>query len=339
MVPSIPPPLVVVGGSAGAIGPLRKIIGALPREFPASVCVVIHIPEHARSAMPMVLSDAGALSAVFAEDGAPLAPGKVYVAPPAAHLLVDDGHVRLSHGAAENRARPAIDPLFRTAARAAGPRVVAVLLSGALDDGSAGTAAIRRAGGVTIVQDPAEAVFPDMPRNALATGMVSDVLPAEAIARRLGEVVDTLAATPPAPKTGEVEDTVDRGVEGSMGDLSGTPSPYACPDCGGVLYGRDDNQYLCRVGHRYSPAALASGQLEVVDDALWTALRSLEEAASLAARVRERAAKRGDGSMEQRFERRRADAQARADRIRALLRMPPGEEADEAPDAASWQPG
>lgn len=342
-----PPPLVVIGGSAGALRPLQRIIGELPANLPATVCVVIHMPDDSPSALARLLARAGPLDAEFADDDLPLRPGRVAVAPPGNHLLVHDGNLVLSQGARENGLRPAIDPLFRSAARAAGPNVVSVLLSGTLDDGAAGTAMIRAAGGVTIVQDPAEADFPDMPRNAIETGDVAAVLPVAAIAPAIRAAVETMVGrrethgsevadnghhhpaaasegAPVIPGDTPIDDPqgdpVDRGVHGPAEDLKGDASPYSCPACGGVLYERTPPaQYLCRLGHRYSPESLRAGQEAVVEDALWTALRTLEESASLAGRVRDRAAKRGDQSMELRFEARRLGAQERADRIRALL--------------------
>lgn len=345
MSPHRVPPIVVIGGSAGALRPLQHILSELPANLPATVCVVIHMPDDSPSALARLLAHAGPLDAEFAGDRQPLHAGRVTVAPPGNHLLVHDGNLVLSQGARENGLRPAIDPLFRSAARAAGPNVVSVLLSGTLDDGAAGTAIVRAAGGVTIVQDPAEADFPDMPRNAIATGEVAAVLPVSAIAAAIRAAVESMAHRGPAPGHDEGDgydqgvsndsaavpagdtpvgdpdgDPVDRGVHGPAPDLEGTASPYSCPACGGVLFERTPpSQYLCRLGHRYSPDSLRSGQEAVIEDALWTALRTLEEAASLAARVRDRATARGDRAMELRFEARRLGAQERADRIRALL--------------------
>ena len=329
-------PLVVIGGSAGALMPLVTIVRALPGGLPAAVCVVIHMPESSSSELASLLGRGGRLRSRFAGDGTRLDPGTVSVAPPGSHLLVEDGRLRLSLGARENGSRPAIDPLFRTAAHAHGPRVVSVLLSGTLDDGAAGTVAVRRAGGITIAQDPAEAAFGDMPRNAIATGGVSEVLPTATIASRIEELVGRMAAGSEAtrdgddpfddmprgdhPRADEDLDPVDRGLLGTAPDLNPPASPYSCPACGGVLFERPPDQYLCRLGHRYSPNALSATQDEVVEDALWTALRSLEESASLSARVRDRATGRGDDGMAARFEARRAAAEGRASRIRNVLR-------------------
>jgi two-component system, chemotaxis family, protein-glutamate methylesterase/glutaminase len=272
----------------------------------------------------------------------------VAVATPGHHLVINHGHVRLSPGARENGTRPAIDPLLRSAARAHGPSVVSVVLSGTLDDGAAGTVAVRRSGGVTIAQAPDDALFSDMPQHAIATGAVAEILPASAIGPRIVELVGemaTRAATGRTASLGEARlaepvgdhprrdedgDSVDRGLGGPAPDLDPPGSPYSCPACGGVLFERPPDQYLCRLGHRYSPQALGAGQDDVVEDALWTALRTLEESASLAGRVRDRAASRGDQGMAHRFEARRAGAEARAGRIRRLLKgLPPDDTAGE----------
>ena len=328
---------MVIGGSAGAIRPLREILADLPAGLPATVCVVIHMPDDSSSALARVLARAGSLDAIFADDGLPLRAGRIAVAPPGNHLLVHDGSLVLSRGARENGTRPAIDPLFRSAARALGADVVSVLLSGTLDDGSAGTAAIRAAGGTTIVQDPSEADFPDMPRHALETGTVVAALSVGDIAgaivdavqviqdRRNGGVRGTdghgLAVEPGDRPLGEpIGDPVDRGAHGPAPDLEPPASPFACPSCGGVLYERTPpEQFLCRLGHRFAPEALRAGQETVIEEALWTALRTLEESASLAARLRDRAAARGQEHLEQRFEARHTGARERADRIRVLI--------------------
>ena len=330
---------MVIGGSAGAIRPLREILAGLPAGLPATVCVVIHMPDDSPSALARVLGRAGSLDASFADDGLPLEPGRIAVAPPGNHLLVHDGSLLLSQGARENGTRPAIDPLFRSAARALGADVVSVLLSGTLDDGSAGTASIRAAGGTTIVQDPSEADFPDMPRHAIETGTVVAALAVREISAAIVSAVQEIqdrrlarngadagdgripAVEPGDRPVGEpIGDPVDRGAHGPAPDLEPPASPYSCPSCGGVLYERTPpDQYLCRLGHRFAPEALRAGQEAVIEEALWTALRTLEESASLAARLRDRAAARGQQHLEHRFDSRHTDARERADRIRWLI--------------------
>ena len=339
-------PLVVIGGSAGAIEPLRAVLGGLRDDLGAAICVVIHLPEDASSTLPMVLTRAGARTASFAQEGEPLVADRIYVAPPGFHMLVEGRRLRLSRGARENRSRPAIDPLFRTAARALGPSVMSVVLSGTLDDGAAGTAFVRARGGTTIAQDPGDALFGDMPRNAILTGVVDHVLPAARIPALIEQLVDRVRADPEIaarprdelgrplrdveerglPEDGDLNgavDTVERAMRGPATDLEGVGSAYSCPDCGGVLFerGKEPGQFLCRTGHRYSPDTLEGAQEGVIEDALWVALRALEDQASLALRVRDRSAARGDRWMERRFDERRLAARGRADKIRRLLQL------------------
>jgi two-component system chemotaxis response regulator CheB len=159
--------IIVIGASAGGVEALREITRGLPANLPATLFVVLHVPPQNPSHLPAILSRSGPLPAAHAGDGAEFVPGRIYVAPPDTHLLVESGRTHLSHGPTENRHRPAIDPLFRSAARAYGSRVVGVVLTGSLDDGTAGLYQIRRHGGVAVVQDPDDALFPSMPANAL----------------------------------------------------------------------------------------------------------------------------------------------------------------------------
>src|SRR5262249_15434106 len=187
--------LVVIGGSAGGIHALKAIVSKLPRGFPAPVLAVIHTSPTGPSYLPHVLSHAGVLPASHPRDGEALRPGAIFVAPPDHHLMLRDGRVRVVRGPQENRNRPAIDPLFRSAAKSHGPGVVAIVVSGLLDDGTAGLVAVKVGGGTTIVQDPADALHYSMPANALKFVEVDYVLPAAEIGKRLSEIVGK-----PAPK-------------------------------------------------------------------------------------------------------------------------------------------
>ena len=170
--------MITIGASAGGVEALTELVRGLPVDLPASVFVSLHVPPHGTSMLPQILSRRGPLPAHHARDGEPIEPGRIYVAPPDLHLLIHQGVVRLSRGPRENGFRPAIDPLFRTAARWHGPRVVGVILSGTLDDGTAGLLAIKERGGFAVVQDPDDALFPGMPRNAMDVVHVDHVLPA-----------------------------------------------------------------------------------------------------------------------------------------------------------------
>src|SRR5262245_49705844 len=225
--------IVVIGASAGGLQAVQALLHELPGDLRACLLVVIHTSPSAVGVMPDLLSRAGTLPVVYARDGAPIEHGKMMVAPPDHHLLVEDSHVRLIRGPRENGFRPAIDPLFRTAAWAYGPRVVGVLLSGALDDGTEGLLAIQQAGGRTLVQDPAEATFPAMPLSAMRHVEVDHVATVREIAKQLVQLsengsVAVEPAVPPEPK-GESED-MERLEHGS-----GPPAAFTCPDCGGAL--------------------------------------------------------------------------------------------------------
>jgi two-component system chemotaxis response regulator CheB len=177
--------VILLGASAGGVHALQEVVKGLPAGLPAAVLVVLHVAPYGRSAMPAILSRAGVLPALHPEDDEPVQEGRIYVAPPDHHLIVQDGRVRLSHGPAENAQRPSIDILFRSAAQAYGPRVIAVVLTGNLDDGTAGLAVVKRLGGISIVQDPAGADYPSMPASAIHNMEVDHIVPLAGIARLL----------------------------------------------------------------------------------------------------------------------------------------------------------
>ena len=357
--------LVVIGGSAGGLEALRHVLRGLPLDLPAAVCVVLHLPRRGTSVLPDILARVCGHDVAAATDGEPLLAGSIRVAVPDRHLVIRGGRIGVVLAPRENRHRPALDPLFRTAARAFGPRVVSVVLSGALDDGTAGTTAVHLLGGLTIAQDPDDAVFRDMPANAIATGRVRRVAPADGIGALIREALEQLPSPMPddpgAPQSPVVDAsasetdelfsmprdvaepvrprTPDRDAKTAL-DPPGQPSAYSCPDCGGVLWivpGSDDH-FRCRVGHRFTHDGLDLGQDAVIEDALWTALRALEEQASLAERVARRATDRHDRHAAARFTERATDAVDRAQQIRDVLRRvtgSPGEPGDgEPPDRA-----
>jgi two-component system chemotaxis response regulator CheB len=318
--------IVVVGASAGGVEALVRLARGLPSDLPASVFVVLHITPDAESALPDILSRAGPLPALHPADGQRIKPGYIYVAPPDRHLLIPGGRVHVARGPRENGHRPAVDPLFRTAARTFGPRVIGVVLSGTLDDGTAGLSAIKARGGVAIVQDPEEALFPGMPRSALDNVAVDHVLRIDDI----GERVVSLARQPVTGTRPRVSYEMD--IEARMAELEqgavqsyerpGVPSGFSCPDCGGVLWELVDGElirYRCRVGHAYSPDTLSTKQLDTLEDALWMALRALEEQAALARRLAERAEERGQPRIASRFRSRYRDTQDQAEVIREVL--------------------
>lgn len=274
--------LIVIGASAGGVQGLRAIAGQLRPDLPAAVMVVLHIGAN-RSVLADILGRAGANPATIAAHGEPLRPGQIYVARPDHHLMVHDGAVQLTRGAKEHHTRPAIDPLFRSAALWGGPRVVGVVLSGGNDDGTAGLQAIQRCGGLTVVQDPADAEEPAMPRAALAALSVDHSLPAQRIGAFLNECAGQPvppAAPPPESLLQEQAVSLGRGNPAQILRTIGAPSPFTCPECTGVLFelsGSQPARYRCQTGHGFSVGTLRSVQDEAAEDALWAAVRALQE--------------------------------------------------------------
>jgi two-component system, chemotaxis family, protein-glutamate methylesterase/glutaminase len=316
--------IVVVGASAGGVEALADLTASLPPDLPAAVFVVLHLPSTRTSALPDILSRRGPLPATHVKDGEPIEPGRVYVAPPDHHVLLRSGHVHLARGPRENGHRPAVDPLFRSAAREYASRVIGVVLSGALDDGTAGLAAIKTRGGLAVVQEPADALYPGMPTSALEHVRVDHVQPAAA----MGELLARLTAEPagaanPAPANMEVEVEVEGfSLEAMEGEHPGKPSGFSCPDCNGVLWEIQDGdlqRFRCRVGHAWSPESLLTQQSEGLEAALWIALRSLEERAALARKLAAPARRRGHTITASRFEEQAAEAQQAARLVRNLL--------------------
>jgi two-component system, chemotaxis family, protein-glutamate methylesterase/glutaminase len=321
--------IVVIGGSAGAVEALMRIVRELPPDLNAAVLVVIHIAPDVPSALAKILSRAGPLPAQHAVDGEPIETGRIYIAPPDLHLLVDDHQLRLGRGPRENGHRPAVDPLFRSAAEAYGWDVMGIIVSGNLSDGASGATVLRSRGGTVIIQDPEEALYPGMPQAAAyAMGQTTRFASLDRIPGLITSWVmedhmsKDLSATP----------TDDSGEVGAMlavdDPAAGAPSSFICPDCGGSLWqnesGNELLRFRCRVGHAFTPESLFAGQLNTLDHALWAALRALEETAAQAKRMAERMRSRGQDRLARRFELRARDAEGRADIIRtAVLDLQP----------------
>jgi two-component system chemotaxis response regulator CheB len=319
--------LIVVGASAGGVEALMQLARGLPPDLPAAVCVVLHIPPNAASVLPLLLARAGPLPASHPADDTPLEHGQIYVAPPDRHLIIHPGRLRLAHGPRENRNRPALDPLFRSAARAYGPRVVGVVLTGMLDDGTAGLLAIKRAGGLAVVQDPADALFAGMPRSALEYVPVDYCLPLADIASTLARLAHEPVTSNGVPAVSERPNFDVELTELERGALQddqrpGEPSPFGCPECGGVLWERSDGalaRYRCRVGHAYSAETLLAAQADGYEAALWSALRALEEKAQLTRRLAQRSDMQQMHSAATRFRAQLEEAEAHVEALRQLL--------------------
>jgi two-component system chemotaxis response regulator CheB len=320
--------VVTVAASAGGVVALRKLLHGLPADLPATILIVTHLPASGNSTLASVLQRSTTLPVSFARPGDLLEYGRVLVAPANHHLIMVDGAVRLSQGPRQNGVRPAADALFYSAALAAGPRTVGVVLSGTLDDGAAGCAAIERHGGMVAIQDPAEADYDGMPNAALeatANAFCGSI-------EKIAEVIAREARTPVGP----VAPRRDRELERRMTDLlspavapdrrpPGTFAGLTCPDCGGPIYTAQAaasagvNRYECLVGHAWSPRTLLENQATAVERALNMAARQLEERMLLTRRLGDGAAERGHTVSATRFRESSEETRAALETIRGLL--------------------
>ena len=316
--------IIVIGASAGGIDALKTLLGGLPPDLGASVFAAMHVAADSPGILPRLLQESCALPVAHARDGEPIERGRVYVAPPDCHLLVERDRVRLSRGPKENLSRPAIDPLFRSAAYVFGPRVVGVVLTGRLDDGTAGLWAVKRRGGAAVVQDPDDATYPSMPLSAIRYVEVDEVAPAAA----LGRVLARLAGEPPPREVGgvtrelEIETRIardDGALQAGVLEL-GPFTPYTCPECHGVLVSLGEGgvpRFRCHTGHAYSLDSLLSAVSVSMEDSLWTALRAVEEGILLLEHVAAHVRDSGqDAAGASAFERRAREAGRAAASIR-----------------------
>jgi two-component system, chemotaxis family, protein-glutamate methylesterase/glutaminase len=326
--------IIVVGASAGGVEALTYLVKNLPTNLNASIFVVLHVPSEGKSVLPAILNRAKRLPAHHAKDGEVIIPGHIYVAPPGYHLIVKPGYVNLVRGPKENSHRPAIDPTFRTAARAYDGRVIGVILTGVLDDGTAGLTAVKIRGGLAVVQDPDDAMYNGMPRSAIENVKEIDyVLPLWEIPSKLVNLVNT----PVKHQSEQVSEIME--YESDIAELSverlhsngkpGNPSGFSCPDCGGSLWELQEGEmfrFRCRTGHAYSPESLLAKQSDALEEALWIAFRALEEKSSLAHRMSKRMQERNQNLSAKRLEQEAIDAEARAEVIRNVLLQNAGAE-------------
>ncbi|MFU8865279.1 MAG: chemotaxis protein CheB [Rhodobacterales bacterium] len=284
---------IAIGTSAGGVDALKRLVATLDDDLAAPVLIVMHVG--ARSLLPQILSTAGRLPACHAEHGQSLEPGRIYIAPPDRHMLVHDHHILLRRGPHENLCRPAIDPLFRTLACSYGPSAIGVVLTGALDDGTAGLDAIARCGGTTVVQDPDDAIAAEMPRSALRHVPVDHCVPLDG----LGALLTRLATQQPGPPRDipldvklEAAVAAQEHVQGGVAPPHGVLSPYICPHCQGPLWEIADHpplRYRCHTGHSFTVDAMLEAQAEEAEGLLWTLMRSHQQRATLVRSMAERA--------------------------------------------------
>ena len=320
---------MVIGASAGGVPALLELASGLPRELPAALFVVVHSSPDSPGFLPQMVDRAGPLAADFAMDGAEIHPGRFHVAPPDRHLLLDGERMCVTRGPQENGFRPAVDPLFRTAARTLGPRVTGIVLSGGLNDGTHGLQEIKRHGGVAMVQHVDDAVVPSMPLSAIRHVEVDYVLPV----REMPAVITRLASEPLKGRTmartrTARKDVAVRGTHALHQEKpAGTLAPFTCPACGGTLWESRDGKLLsfnCHVGHGFTAESLMANQDNGVETVLWSALRALEEKAALRRRMAEHARRGKLLPMVSSYERHAAEGERQANVLRAMLTQDDG---------------
>ena len=318
--------IIVIGTSAGGLEALDGLIGQLPAGLPASIFIVQHMaPENTGDALLDRLGRNKAFKCKIAVNATSFKAGEVYIAPADSHLLLKKAKLIVTKGARENRYRPAVDPLFRSAAVAHGPRVIGVVLTGMLDDGTAGLIAIKKCGGVTVVQDPKDAAYPDMPLSAVNNMKVDHCLPLAA----MGPLLEKLTCQHPGKANSVPADIQTEAIiaERVVSDVEkvnalGVPVPYNCPNCGGVLWEMNNPdllRYRCHTGHSFTASALLTGQNEKIEETLWVSLRMFEEHKTPLNNMTQKAS--GPHSKSSYLQRAK-DTQVHVDRIRAMILTP-----------------
>ncbi|MES2704200.1 MAG: chemotaxis protein CheB [Bacteroidota bacterium] len=283
--------IIVIGASAGGFEALKQLAAGLPPDLDAAIFVVWHMSPDVRGILPQVLNKQNTLLAAHAYDKEPIKPGRIYVAPPDHHMLIDNDRIRLSKGPKENHFRPAVDPLFRSAAYHYASRVIGVVLSGALDDGSAGLWTVKQYGGLAVVQDPHDADVPSMPQNAMRAVAIDHVAAISEMASLLTRLSQQEAGLANNNDMNELRKTkLEIGIALEDGDNSkelfktGELTPYTCPECHGTLAAiKEGNgmRFRCHTGHAFSADSLLTLLTENVGDLLWTTIRSMQESIAL----------------------------------------------------------
>jgi two-component system, chemotaxis family, protein-glutamate methylesterase/glutaminase len=317
--------VIVIGTSMGGLYALEKLIKQLQKDFPLPILVVKHLAADASgNAVIKRLNEIGNITCQHAKNGAKLKPGNLYLAPSDHHLMINGKHsILITKGAHENRARPAIDTLFRSAAVAFGNGLIGIIMTGYLDDGTAGMKAIKRCGGICIVQDPADADYPDMPNNVLNNVDVDYSLPINKMGELLYKLIpEKLGNRIPVPEDILTEATIAERVSSDLSSVNelGDQVPFNCPGCGGVLWKVTkglDLRFRCHTGHAYTAASLLSEQAKKIEETMWTALRMFEERKNLLSTV-------GTKSAHERAQ----VSQVHIDRIRAILKTDEKESRD-----------
>ncbi len=315
--------IIVIGTSAGGMAALKKLLSQLQPDFPIPILAVQHISaDAAGNALLDSIKKITTLKCAHAVTGETLKPGHIYLAPSDHHMMVDSSKkLLITKGAHENRSRPAINPLFRSAAVAFGPAVIGILLTGYLDDGTDGLKVIKQCGGISIVQDPKDADYPDMPRNAINQVDVDHILPISEMGGLIYQLIARkIKKRPPVPKNIFIESTIAERVTSDIDsvELLGSQVPFNCPACGGVLWKVAEGigaRYRCHTGHAYTAATLLADQTMKIEETMWTALRMFEERRNLLISI----AKDKKGATAKSAQERAELSQIHIDRIRSIL--------------------
>ena len=318
--------ILAIGTSAGGVEALLALAKAFPREFPAAVLVTIHLSSHFRSILDEILTRSGPLPARFVGHGDPLRPGEIHLAPPDRHLLVEDDRIVLGYGPRENNSRPAIDPMLRSVGACCGSRTIGVVLTGTLSDGASGLWAVGRCGGITVVQDPGDAAFPEMPANVLNRIKPDHVVRLAAMPQLLASLASQPAGAPmPVPESVKFEIGVAKGRQSSIEEMDrlSRRSPLACPDCHGVMWEIDEGElirYRCHVGHAYTAELMSLALDENLRQGLGSALRALEERRQLARKLEKQAERNGRPLLAASWSRRAEESESELKIIRDAVR-------------------
>ncbi len=321
------PDIIVVGASAGGMEALKKLVAQLPSNFPGALFIVWHVAPAYPSVLPQILDRVCSLPVAHAIDKEAIQPGRIYVAPPDHHLLVESGHVRVTRGPKENRFRPSIDVLFRSAARSYGSRVIGVVLTGLLDDGASGLYAVKEQRGKAVVQDPFDALHSSMPMQAMKAVAVDRCVPIAEMGALLVHMTNEAVE-----KEGEhlVSEQMDIEVKVAREDNAfesgimklGKLSPYTCPECHGILLQLKEGnliRFRCHTGHAYSLNSLLAEVTEAIETSLWNTLRGIEESEMLMNHMAEHLCKANDGEMAERFLQKAEEANRRAGLVRQAV--------------------
>ena len=322
-------PIIVIGASIGGMEALKTLVAGLPSNLGAAICIVWHLGPDSQSVLPHVLNKVGVLHATGAVNGESIQINRIYVAQPDHHLLIEGNHLRLTKGPKENRFRPAVDPLFRSAAYTYGSRVIGIVLTGALDDGTAGLWSIKNRGGIAVVQNPEDAEMPSMPRSAAKHVAVNYSVPVADMGRLLVGLVEELNATPfnTSDMKKDLKLEIEIGIAAEKDPASndtlklGDLTPFTCPECHGVLTAIKEGslkRYRCHTGHAFSGDSLLSALTENIEDSLWTTLRSIKESAMLMNHIGDHYAEANETTMAAAYFQKALEAVARVESIRKI---------------------